>query len=116
MQENTGSCVDCTNSIGGLPPWDGTLIIPTADGYDATASIRESQDYVPGDAAVSINSIDASVELRYVGGSECWIMAVLCGSGTIRNVWTGKKSTGSTFAGTYTRISGCDMTATVIVA
>ena len=106
------ACPDCFNS--GNPAWDGTFVIdPLRDPCDRLAGTTATHLSIDGkvlDAATTwLNFPDWMAPPTFY-----WELLIRCnpfiGSEV---VWRGRKYTGSNPAATYTRVLGCDTTATL---
>jgi len=56
------------------------------------------------------------IQRRTIGGVDEWSLAIYSNSSPASDFWVGKKLTGSTPAGTYTKAAGCENSKATIVA
>ena len=104
------ACAACDNS--GDPAWDGSVEITSAPPYDCSDPVTWDIE-----ASKSINgkAIWGESRLVWMAGPCEWWFQIICAGGGLPYVWFGKKASGDTPAGIYTRDSGCDVTATLTV-
>ncbi len=100
------SCEDCTPEII-LPAWDG--VFSDNGNGQRDASFGTLPMYSIGGKQMN----DAVVGYTGTPGA-CWMLEISCVSHM--DIWSGFKAGGNTYAGVYTRTSGCDETETITLA
>ena len=105
------ACGSCSNRVD--PVWDGTF--PAHSGSCSWEPAAVSGPSISG-KLLDNTGVGVASGLYFNTLTCSWRMDVRCRAGGTRfDIWVGTKSTGSTPAGVYIRIAGCDTTTTLTI-
>jgi len=103
------ACVTCRDDD--KPIWDGTFDVlgpPHGDGCKWVASDGINAFNIDG-------KLMREAILEWILPLCAWEMDIRCENGGATRIWRGRKASDNTPVGIYTRVDGCDLTATLSV-